>query len=224
MKYYIAIKGQPVGPFEPEELLQHGLDMNSLVWNSSMPQWKSAGLIPELATLLTSQVPPSQSQPPQPQPSQQYQSWPQYQYESQPSNMLVMPMMDIITSIKTCLVDKYCCFSGRARRSEYWWFFLFVFVMNLLLSGISDSNYLNFNHEMMSGAILTLFVHLALFLPSLGVTVRRFHDVGQSGLLLLLLLIPIVNFIFLIVAFVLCVTDSQPYANRFGPSPKYVVQ
>ena len=224
MKYYIAIKGQPVGPFEPEELLEHGLDMNSLVWNNSMPQWKSAGLIPELATLLTSRVPPSQQPPPQQQPPQQYQSWPQYQYEPQPTNAQVMPMMDIITAIKTCLVDKYCCFTGRARRSEYWWFFLFVFVVNLLLSGISDSNYLNLYHDLTPGAIFTLIVHLALFLPSLGVTVRRFHDVGQSGLLLLLFLIPIVNFIFLIVAFVFCVTDSQTYANRFGPSPKYVAQ
>jgi hypothetical protein len=42
MKYYIAENGQPAGPFEPSELMAHGLTVNSLVWGEGMPNWVSA--------------------------------------------------------------------------------------------------------------------------------------------------------------------------------------
>ncbi len=52
MKYYIAENGQPAGPFEPNELLAHGLTVNSLVWCEGMPNWLSASQVPELAAVL----------------------------------------------------------------------------------------------------------------------------------------------------------------------------
>lgn len=55
MRYYIAEKGQPVGPFEPNELLAHGLTANSLVCGEGMPSWTSASQVPELMALLTGQ-------------------------------------------------------------------------------------------------------------------------------------------------------------------------
>ena len=55
MKYYIAENGQQAGPFEPNELLLHGLTVNSLVWCEGMPNWTSASQIPELMALLTGQ-------------------------------------------------------------------------------------------------------------------------------------------------------------------------
>ena len=55
MRYYIAEKGQPVGPFEPNELLAHGLTANSLVWGEGMPSRTSASQVPELMALLTGQ-------------------------------------------------------------------------------------------------------------------------------------------------------------------------
>lgn len=55
MKYYIAENGQPAGPFEPSELLAHGLTVNSLVWGEGMPNWTSASQIPELMAVLTGQ-------------------------------------------------------------------------------------------------------------------------------------------------------------------------
>lgn len=56
MKYYIAENGQQAGPFEPNELLLHGLTVNSLVWCEGMPNWTSASQVPELMALLTGQT------------------------------------------------------------------------------------------------------------------------------------------------------------------------
>ena len=56
MKYYIAENGQQAGPFEPNELLQHGLTVNSLVWCEGMPNWTSASQVPELMALLSGQT------------------------------------------------------------------------------------------------------------------------------------------------------------------------
>lgn len=56
MKYYIAENGQQAGPFEPSELLQHGLTVNSLVWCEGMASWTSASQVPELMALLTGQT------------------------------------------------------------------------------------------------------------------------------------------------------------------------
>lgn len=55
MRYYIAEKGQPSGPFEAAELLAHGLNANSLVWGEGMAGWTSASQVPELAALLSGQ-------------------------------------------------------------------------------------------------------------------------------------------------------------------------
>lgn len=56
MKYYIAENGQQAGPFEPNELLLHGLTVNSLVWCEGMPNWTSASQVPELMALLSGQT------------------------------------------------------------------------------------------------------------------------------------------------------------------------
>ena len=87
MKYYIAENGQPAGPFDLKELLNHGLTINSQVWNESMDNWTTASEVPEIYNLLQGTVAPvgygGQAQAPiqpaspyqpqhQPQPQQQY--------------------------------------------------------------------------------------------------------------------------------------------------------
>ena len=66
---------------------------------------------------------------------------------------------------------------------------------------------------------------LAIFIPSIAVAVRRFHDTGRSGMMLLLFvvlgIIPIVGFVAAIVQIVFMCQDSVPGANQYGPSPKY---
>ena len=56
MKYYIVENGQQAGPFEPNELLLHGLSVNSLVWCKDMPTWTSASNVPELMSLFNRQI------------------------------------------------------------------------------------------------------------------------------------------------------------------------
>jgi uncharacterized membrane protein YhaH (DUF805 family) len=90
--------------------------------------------------------------------------------------------MDFMTAVKTCFA-KYATFSGRASRSEYWWFFLFYFIVAMVLAMVSTTLY----------AIGVL----AMVLPIIAVGARRLHDIGKSGWFLLLGLIPLVNLILL---------------------------
>ncbi|MZI94136.1 DUF805 domain-containing protein [Vibrio sp. CAIM 722] len=104
-------------------------------------------------------------------------------------------------------------FSGRSRRKEYWMYMLFnVIVICVLYGGALASN---------STALSIIFAIYSLitFIPSLSVTVRRFHDLDKSGWFILLNFIPVVGgFIGL---FFMC-QDSSPSDNRFGPNPKTV--
>ena len=85
-------------------------------------------------------------------------------------------------AIRVCF-GKYARFGGRARRSEYWYFFLFTFLAGLL-AGFLDAiiGRLAGVHDFL---LLSVISNLALLLPSLAVTVRRLHDTNRSGWLLL---------------------------------------
>ena len=124
----------------------------------------------------------------------------------------VRPQLGFVDAVKICLTEKYCDFNGRARRSEYWWFclcnFVLSYVVNLIGGLISPT----------VGMVLTCIVTLGLLLPGLGVCVRRLHDIGKSGWLVLLALIPLLGAIILIVWY--C-KDSDRGSNAYGPSPKY---
>ena len=113
-----------------------------------------------------------------------------------------------------CL-QHYADFNGRARRSEYWYFVLFNFIVSILI-GLS----LGVIAGLLNVPALVYLAYLwslAVFIPSLAVSVRRLHDIGRSGWWLLLSLIPLVGAIILIIWH--C-TDSQPGANQYGPNPK----
>ena len=106
---------------------------------------------------------------------------------------------------------QYANFDGRARRSEYWFFVLFVLLTSTVLS---------FLGVMIGGPglarILTGLYTLVIFVPSVALVWRRLHDTGRSGLWFLLTFIPIGQIV-LLVFFCL---DSQPGANEYGPNPK----
>ena len=123
--------------------------------------------------------------------------------------------MDFMTAVRTCL-SKYVGFSGRARRSEYWYFALFTFLVSVV-STIFDV-VLGTDYEgAASGGLINTVASLALFLPSLAVGVRRLHDTDRSGWWMLITLVPFIGVIVLLVFMLL---DSQPGTNRFGPNPK----
>ena len=107
-----------------------------------------------------------------------------------------------------CLKTKYVCFSGRARRKEYWMFTLVNIVISLILCVIDMQ---------MNTNVLQMVYGLAVLLPALGVSVRRLHDIGKSGWWLLLAFLPIVGPIVLLVFVCL---DSKPGENKYGPNPK----
>src|SRR4051794_3761505 len=92
-------------------------------------------------------------------------------------------------AIKTCLT-KYADFSGRARRSEYWYFFLFNVIVDVV-AGLIDLA--------IKAPVLQVIAGLALLIPGLAAGVRRLHDTDRSGWFPLIALIPIAGIIILIV-------------------------
>ncbi len=129
--------------------------------------------------------------------------------------------MSFTAAIRSVLA-RYAGFTGRARRSEYWWWVLFTVLVGLaaaLLDGVLGTTLGPDNTPAWRGStgIIGIIANLALLLPTLAVAVRRLHDTGRSGWWLLIGLVPIVGGIVLLVFFVL---DSKPGANRFGANPK----
>ncbi len=117
-------------------------------------------------------------------------------------------------AIRTCF-SKYATFSGRAARSEFWWFFLFLLLGNLLFSFI-DRLLFGSTMEGDQISILGAIFSLAVILPSIAVGVRRLHDRDMSGWWYLLVLIPILGALVLLYFFVQKGTDGP---NQFGPDP-----
>ena len=115
------------------------------------------------------------------------------------------------------VLKQYADFSGRARRKEYWMFALFNLIFaivamildNILGIAIDGVGY---------GPLYGLYI-LAVLIPGLAVAVRRLHDVGKSGWMILIALIPLIGAIWLLV---LMVTDSNPGENQYGQNPKEV--
>ncbi|MBC7803802.1 MAG: DUF805 domain-containing protein [Candidatus Parcubacteria bacterium] len=103
-------------------------------------------------------------------------------------------------SIRTCF-SKYADFSGRAIRSEYWWWVLFTMLVSIAIGIVS---------EMASG----LF-SLAVLLPTIAAATRRLHDTDRSGWWQLIWLIPLIGWIILIIF--LAQEGKEP--NRFGTAP-----
>jgi uncharacterized membrane protein YhaH (DUF805 family) len=120
--------------------------------------------------------------------------------------------MNLLEAIKSGF-SNYVNFSGRAIRSEYWYWTLFVFVLVGVL-GIIDE-WLNPGLSMGAFSIFNGLVSLALFLPGLAVSVRRLHDIDRTGWWLLLS--------FTVIGIVLLIVWAcQPGTsgpNRFGPDP-----
>lgn len=110
-------------------------------------------------------------------------------------------------------LKKYATFRGRASRSEYWYFFLFNFLIQLIFLGLIV--FLPFLSEIFY--ILSIIYTIAIILPSLSVGIRRLHDIGKSGWWYLIILIP---FIGAIVLFIFAILDSVPEPNKYGLMPK----
>jgi uncharacterized membrane protein YhaH (DUF805 family) len=110
--------------------------------------------------------------------------------------------MDFKQAVLRCVRDKYADFSGRASRSEFWWFALACVAVGLVFN-------------LLGLELIGALANLALLIPSLAVGSRRLHDIGKSGWFQLIWLIPLVGWILLIYWLV----QPSGAANEFGTGP-----
>ena len=139
--------------------------------------------------------------------------------------------MSFMDSIKTCF-GKYATFKGRAARSEFWYFVLFLWLGIIVLSFVDSSIFgardvvmmsgtdsfetgMSFNMSWQPQPITGIFM-LATLLPNISVMVRRLHDTNRSGWWYWIALIPLIGLIVLLVFFVSKGTDGD---NDYGPDP-----
>ena len=116
------------------------------------------------------------------------------------------------------LKENYANFDGRARRSEYWYFMLFNVIISIvlnILAGVFGS--ISGTLAMIVSGIAGLY-SLAVLVPGIAVGVRRLHDTGKSGWLMLLGLVPIANFYLIY----LLAIEGTPGDNEFGSNPKMI--
>jgi uncharacterized membrane protein YhaH (DUF805 family) len=121
-------------------------------------------------------------------------------------------MMSFPTAVKTCF-SKYAEFSGRAQRSEFWWFTLFmaiaVVVVDVAVALAVPSSPDTIN-------IVGWIAQLIFLLPSIAVAVRRLHDCDASGWHYLWMFLPVLGAIGLFIWFCF---PGTPGDNRFGSDP-----
>ena len=115
--------------------------------------------------------------------------------------------MNFMTAVSTCF-KKYATFSGRASRSEYWYFTLFYMVVSAVLGLI-------FQDQTMS--VISNVFSLVTLVPTLAVSWRRMHDIGKVGAWSFIVLVPVVGVIILLIW---CCKDSEEGPNEFGENPK----
>ena len=112
--------------------------------------------------------------------------------------------MNFTQSFQTCY-KKFFDFSGRASKSEYWWFWLYNIILYLL----------QFVFQGDIGLLLSLIV-IANIIPTIAAGVRRIHDSNKSGWHLLIGIIPLIGLWVLVIL----AQDGSKGKNRFGPKPK----
>ena len=116
----------------------------------------------------------------------------------------------------TGVIKKYAEFTGRARRQEYWMFVLINMLISAGIGIVEAAGGLTYTDG--GGGPLTGLYGLFVLVPGIAVAVRRLHDTGRSGWYLLMALIPLIGWIFVLIALI---QDGDTGVNAYGPSPKY---
>ncbi len=134
--------------------------------------------------------------------------------------------MSFVDAIKS-VFSKYATFSGRARRSEFWYWALFNLLVGAVLGALAGATG-GIQFDQVTGmpsygatGVIANLVSLALVIPSIAVTVRRLHDTDRSGFWWFIGLVPFVGWI---VVVVFCALEGTRGQNRFGADPKAVEQ
>ena len=149
--------------------------------------------------------------------------------------------MTFSESVRTCLREKFATFSGRASRSEYWWFVLaffltllvFVFVLGGLAVAIIAASGGGFGAGTIILIVIATIMYLALLVPFIAVTIRRYHDRNASGWwyagIFVFGLLPnvfpnvialgIISAILGIGSLIFCCLKGTQGPNKYGPDP-----
>lgn len=213
-EWYYAVRGERMGPVaesEMADLVRGGtVKPDTLVWTQGMDDWAPAGSTlpqslrepidptePGLATTPASTASAGMAATGAP-----HAAFAGHEESTEHPT-------EFQEAVRTCF-RKYATFSGRARRPEYWWFALFCFVVNIVLSLI-DGVVFGAN----AFAPLSTLFGLAVLIPSLAVGARRLHDTGRTAWWLLIALVPLAGLIVLIVFF--CQKGDEG-ANQYGPA------
>lgn len=116
---------------------------------------------------------------------------------------------------KKVVFENYANFSGRARRSEYWYYLLANMIVLIIAAAIDNVAGINFA-PIPYGPFYIGYALLTI-IPGIALAVRRLHDLGKSGWFLLVALIPLIGSVWLLVLF--C-TSGQEGTNEYGSDPK----
>lgn len=194
MNYYIMYQGQVTGPMTKEQVFAYGVNRDTMI-SAEGGEWRPLYTYPDLMEILaagaSSGVPGG--------------------YQRQ---------VGFGEAIKRGF-SKYAVFTGRTSRSEFWWWQLFIFIVNTVVSSATmpfimqdfdpTSGMLPMSWYCTNGVLSLIF-----FLPNLGMCIRRLHDTGRSGWWVLLNLVCCIGWIFLLVWW--C-QPSQEQENEYGPVP-----
>jgi uncharacterized membrane protein YhaH (DUF805 family) len=116
-----------------------------------------------------------------------------------------------VEKVINCLTKDYANFSGRASRSEYWYFVLFSILVAIILSFLGTVSGLK-----PIFSIIDFIFRLGILIPTIAVLARRLHDLDKSGWWQLIGLVPLLGGIYLLI---LCCTRGTEGTNSFGDDP-----
>ena len=200
-QYYFLTDNQQTGPMTLPELRQQPLTPDTFFWYEGLTEWRPGRDLPELSSLFRDEPSSSGTAPGYGAQPAANQSAYGTSYDYPPTLKPTPPAYEWYLIVWR----KYAQFTGRARRSEYWYFTLFnilaMFAWIMVIAIIRIETL---------GILFALYI-LAAVLPTLAVRVRRMHDVGKSGWYIF---IPFYNLL-------LSCTEGDLGPNRYGEDPKY---
>jgi uncharacterized membrane protein YhaH (DUF805 family) len=226
-QWHLHIPPETYGPYSLEQLVGYARDgrmnVDTLVWTAGKEAWGRAGDQPSLSALFAS---PARSAPPPPAARPVSAPAPTPIGQSSPSRALAgVPATGFAASVRGCLSERYFGFQGRARRSEFWWFALFMTMVTAVVESLAVWLALSTatNGVMsLAGIVATAvagLVMLAFLPPVSAVAVRRLHDLDWSGWWYLAQLIPLVGGFIALAMLIGFMMRGTIGPNRFGPDP-----
>ena len=200
--WWFAVDQQKSGPYTRAELQEQArqgrFGMNDHVWHNGLTEWMPARDVPGLWQSAGLQPVADAAPPPAPV------GW---SPSAAPLAAQGTQRMGFITAVQTCL-RKYADFSGRASRSEYFWFLLFYYIVALPAALLLSEE------QATALTLLSAVAVLAFSLPMYAVGARRLHDTGLSGWWQLLHVFSIIGSV---IVLVLTLRQGEPGRNKYGP-------